>query len=190
MTDLPPSPPPTQEQIIERSLVECGLDARGISIKYEADLQSIEIVIRPSAGATAQHFQCIHDAAGYEIVTFEDQKMYVAYGEYASELARPEVLEMFKDGLQKRHLLDGFPERRNFATLLDYAKALETHAGMPPGSALKVSGDGLIFDPPRAQESPAEFAEKYSDLLAIVGYASALERVSFGFIGNEAVSEN
>lgn len=187
MTDLPPSPPPTQEQVIERSLIDCGLDAQGISVKYEADLQSIEIIIRPMAGATADDFSCIHAAAGYEIVTFEDRSMYQAYGEYASELARPQVLEMFKDRLRERHLLEGFPERRNFPTLTDYVKALETHAGITSGSALRVSGDDIIFDPPHGQTSPSEFAEKYSDLLAIVAYASALERLNFGFVGNAAV---
>ncbi|HEX7750987.1 MAG TPA: hypothetical protein VF440_01150 [Novosphingobium sp.] len=185
MTDLPPSAP-TQEQIIERKLLDCGLDARGISVKYEDELQSIEIRIRPASGATADHFKCIRDAAGHEIATFEDGKMFLAYSDYASEEARPQVLEMFKDGLRKRNLLEGFPERGSFANLADYARALELHGKISPGSTLQVSGDEIVFDPAHDQKSPADFVEKYSDLLAIVGYACALERIKFGFIGNAA----
>jgi hypothetical protein len=120
---------------------------------------------------------------------FEDPKMYSAYNAFADDLVRPQMVESFRKSLQERGLLKNFPERRNFASLQDYAKALEVHGGVPPGTALRVSGDGLIFDPPREKQSPADFAERWSDLLAITAYASALEHLSFGFIGNEAVSE-
>lgn len=186
MTDLPPSPPPTHEQVIERKLIECGLYANGISVKHEAELQSIEVRIRPASGASTRNFKCIRDAVGNEIVIFEDEKMFLAYSDYASEEARPQVLEMLKDGLRKRNLLEGFPERRSSANLADYARALELHGNIPPGSTLKAADNEIIFDPLCDQKSPADFVEKYSDLLAIVGYACALERIRFGFIGNAA----
>jgi len=189
MTDLPPSAPPAQEQIIEKKLIACGLDARGISVKYENELQSIEVRIRPASGATTEHFKCVRDVAAHEIVTFEDGKMFLAYSDYASEEARPQVLEMSKDGLRKRNLLGGFPERGNFANLANYARALELHGKISPGSTLKVSGDEIVFDPAHDQKSLADFVEKYSDLLAIVGYACALERIKFGFIGNAAAPQ-
>ena len=189
MIDMPPASPPSQEQVIEKRLIECGLNAKGVSVKYEGYLQSIEIVIRPNSGATADHFRCIKDAAGYEIVTFEDRDMYVAYNEYASVLARPQVLDGFKASLEEKGLLEGFPERRKFDNFNEYAKALETHGGLKPGTALRVSGDGIVFDPPLDDKNSADFMKCYSDLLAIVGYASALERFNFGFIGNAAASK-
>lgn len=102
MIDMPPVPPPSPEKVIEQRLIECGLDVSGVSVRYEDYLQSIEIVIRPTAGATADHFECIKNAAGYEIVTFEDREMYRAYSDYTAELARPEMLESLKAGLQER----------------------------------------------------------------------------------------
>lgn len=189
MIDMPPASPPSQEQVIEQRLIECGLNAKGISVKYEDYLQSIEITIRINAGATVDHFKCIKDAAGYEIVTFEDTNMYISYNEYASELVRPQILDDFKVSLEEKGLLKGFPERRKFENLSEYAKALEIHGGLKPGTALRVSGDGIVFDPPHNDKNPADFMERYSDLLAIIGYSSALERLNFGFIGNAAVSE-
>ncbi|KEZ20822.1 hypothetical protein CP98_00863 [Sphingobium yanoikuyae] len=189
MIDMPPALPPSEEQVIEQRLIECGLNAKGLSVKYEAHLQSIEIVIRPNAGANVDRFKCIKDASGYEIVTFEDRNMHVAYNEYASELARSQVLDGFKASLEEKGLLEAFPERRKFQNLREYAKALETHGGLKPGTALRVSGDVIVFDPPHNDKNPADFMERYSNLLAIVGYASALERLNFGFIGNAAVSE-
>lgn len=190
MIDVPSDPPLPQEQVIEQRLIECGLQIGGISIRYEDYLQSIEIIIRPAAGATTSHFECIRNAANYEIVTFEDLDMYNAYNDYASELARPQLLETFKNSLQAKGLLEGFPERQNFENLDAYAKALERHAGVAPGLALRVSDDRIVFDPPRDGSDPMAFIEGYSDLMAIVAYASALENVSFGFIGNEAIRED
>lgn len=113
----------------------------------------------------------------------------VAYNEYASELARLQVLDGFRAFLEEKGLLKEFPERRKFENLGEYAKALEIHGGLKPGTALQVSGDGIVFAPPHNDKNPMDFVERYSDLLAIVGYASALECVSFGFIGNAAASE-
>ena len=192
MIDAPPEPPPSYEQVFEHQLVECGLDANGISVRYEDDLQSIEIVIRPSAGATASHFECIKKATGYEIVTFEDREMYAAYMQYTSELARPEMLEDLEGRLREKGLLEGFPERQNYETLADYAMALEKHGGVLPGSALRIAGDTIYFDPPRDGQRPphfAEFSERYSDLLDVILFASVRDRLNFGFIGNEAFVE-
>ena len=189
MIDVPPEPLPTQEQIIEQRLLDCGLNAGGFTVKYEDYLQSIEIAIAPSAGATSDNFACIKEAAGYEIVTFQDGAMFAAYMDFASELARPEMMAMYESRLKEAGLWEGFPDREDFRSLEEYAKALEVHAGMKPGSALRVSGDGILFDPPSASPNYADFAERYSNLLSVVAYASTRDRVKFGFIGNERVAE-
>ena len=189
MIDVPPEPLPTQEQVIEQRLLDCGLNAGGFTVKYEDYLQSIEISIAPGAGASSDNFACIKEAAGYEIVTFQDGAMFAAYMEFASELARPEMTEMYASRLKEAGLWKGFPDREDFRSLEEYAKALEVHAGMKPGSALRVSGDGILFDPPFASPTFADFAESYSNLLSLVAYASTRDRVKFGFIGNERVAE-
>jgi len=187
--DTPPEPPPSPEQIIEQRLVDCGLDAHGLSVRYEDGLQSLEIVIASSAGATSKHFACIKEAAEHEIVTFEDGGMYSAYSKFTTELARPEMLAGSEKALKEAGLYEGFPEREAFETLEEYAVALEKHAGANPGSALRVSGDGILFDPPRDAASYADFEDRYSNLIAVVAYASIRDRVGFGFIGNGAIAE-
>lgn len=188
MIDMPPVPPPSQEQVIEQRLVECGLDTQGISVKYENYLQSIEIVIAPNAGAASEDFACIKEAAGYEIVTFQDGAMFAAYMDFASELARPDMLASYESRLKEAGLWEGFPERQGFASLAEYAVALEGHGGVEPGTVLRVSGDGILFDPPRNADY-SEFVERYSKLLLVVSYASMRDRLSLGFLGNENVAE-
>ena len=189
MIDMPPVPPPSPEKVIEQRLIECGLDVSGVSVRYEDYLQSIEIVIRPTAGATADHFECIKNAAGYEIVTFEDREMYRAYSDYTAELARPEMLESLKAGLQEKGLLEALPERANFESLDAYAKALEAHGGVALGSVLRVCGDDILFYPPSDNKSPVAFLDHYSDLIGIIGYLSVRDGLGFAFVGNEQFSD-
>ena len=189
MIDVPPEPLPTQEQVIEQRLLDCGLNLGGFTVKYEDYLQSIEIVIEPSAGATSDKFACIKEAAGYEIVTFRDGEMFAAYMDFASELARPEMMVTYEGRLKDAGLWDGFPVRGDYSSLERYARALEAHAGMEPGSALRVSGDGILFEPPSASHNYADFADRYANILSVVAYAATKDRVKFGFLGNEAVEE-
>lgn len=114
-----------QEAIIEHRLIDCGLLGTGISVKYEADLQSILVFVRPAAKVTADHFECIKKAVGNEIVMFEDRDMNAAYDEHVSEGIRPIVLASVEGTLRQGGLLRGFPERKNFASLDQYARALE-----------------------------------------------------------------
>lgn len=189
MIDVPAEPLPTQELAIEERLLECGLKLGGFTVKYEDYLQSVEIVIAPSAEATSDDFACIQEAAGYEIVTFQDRDMFAAYMDFTSELVRPQIIVELEGRLKEAGLWEGFPNRENFGSLEDYAEALEVHAGMEPKSALRVSGDGILFDPPSASNDPNGFIERYANLLSVVAYASTKDRVSFGFIGNERVEE-
>ncbi|RDC60342.1 hypothetical protein HME9302_01545 [Alteripontixanthobacter maritimus] len=170
-------------------MLDCGLNPGGFTVKYEDYLQSIEISIEPSAGATSDNFDCIRGAAGNEIVTFEDGEMFAAYMDFAAELARPDMMVMYEGRLKEAGLWEGFPVREDYGSLEEYAEALEVHAGMKPGSALRVSGDGILLDPPSASHNYPDFAERYANLLSVVAYAATKDRVNFGFIGNERVAE-
>jgi hypothetical protein len=188
--DVPPEPPATPEQVIEQGLVDCGLSKTGFTVKYEDYLQSIEIVIRSAAGVTNDHFACIREAAGYEIVSFEDGAMQMAYLDFVSELVRPQLLVEAKAELEERGLLADFPDRESFDNLQDYAEALEVHSGLSPNSTLKVHGDSITFDPPRDGGNFQNFSNRYSNLLLAIRFAAARgDFRNFGFIGNEKYAE-
>ena len=189
MIDVPPEALPTQEQVIEQRLFDCGLNPGGFTVKYQDYLQSIEIFIEPSAGATSDNFDCIREAVGNEIVTFEDAEMFSAYIDFVSELTRPDMLVMYEGKLKEAGLWEGFPVREHYASLKEYVEALEVHAGIEPGSALRVSGENIVWDPPGAPHNYADFAERYTNFLSVIAYAATKDRVNFGFFGNEKVAE-
>lgn len=187
---MPATPPSAHEQVIEQRLVECGLSPGGFTVKYEDYLQSIEIVITSAAGARKEHFPCIRQAVEHEIVSFADGAMQKAYSEYETEILRPQMLESATADLKKRGLLENFPERHRFATLELYAQALERHSGLPPKSALRVSGERIFFDPARGHTNLRDFDKRYSSLLAMIMFATARgDFKGFGFIGNESFAE-
>jgi hypothetical protein len=176
------------EQVIEQRLEDCGLDAKGIFVKYEGYLQSIEVVIKPEAGAASQHFPCIHKATGYEIVTFANTRMAQQYRDFTTELFRPKMLEDARKSLEKMGLLKNFPVRATFGSDKLFAEAIEVHCALDAGTAIKSYGESLVFEP--SQESLKDFdafQEKYSCLLTAMTFATAKRYVkSFGFVGNEA----
>lgn len=183
------TPPSAHEQVIEQRLVECGLSRGGFSVKYEDYLQSIEIVITSAAGAREEHFPCIRQAVEHEIVSFADASMQKAYSDFETELLRPQMLESATAELKKRGLLKNFPDRSSFASLERYAQALERHSGLAPRSTLRVSGEAILFDPPRGQTNFEDFDKRYSKLVAVIMFASARgDFKAFGFIGYEALA--
>jgi hypothetical protein len=190
MIETPPEPPPAQEQVIEQRLLGCGLKAGGFTVRYEDDLQSILIVITPSAQTKPEQFVCIREAAGYEIVTFEDAEMFGAYMHSMAELARPEVLADEETFLKERGLWENFPKRSDYGAFVDYLRALETHASFAPGTVLKADGDqGIRLEPLNDQIFEEVSYERWSVLLAVLKYASARDGMPLGFVGNDKVAE-
>jgi len=186
MFDAPPEPPPSQEQVIEQKLVDCGLEAARFSVKYEDYLQGIEVVITPEAGVTPDHFRCIHEAAFPDIVTFTDSEMYHRYMAYLEELFRPQVLADAEAELKKLGLWDGFPTRDGYSNLADYTRALEAHAGHSPGTMLRAEGsDRVALDPTDRDLFTATDFERLAVLLTVLKFASAREGFAIGFVGND-----
>lgn len=185
MIDLPPEPPASPQQHIEQKLVDCGVERRSFSVKYEDYLQSIEIVVNDQAKIQASQFACIRAAAGNEIVSFKNGATQLAYNDFVTELVRPEMVTRAKVELEKRGLLVAFPNRASFPDLKRYAEALEAHCGMSPGSALQVGSQDIIFDPPEKNTGFPEFSKRYSCILSLLMYASAKGDATFAFIGNE-----
>jgi hypothetical protein len=190
MIDMPPEPRPAYEQVIEQKLIQCGLRVGGFTVKYEDELQSVEIVIDKQAGASRENIDCIREAAGYQIVTFRDGDMQKAYVEKAFEALKPKMLTEARAALEKRGLLDCFPERSSYASDKLFAEALERHCGMKPGTFFVQSQWGLLGQPKLSNRSKAE-DDRMACLMSAITYVSAKgEKFEFGFIGNEAFPPN
>lgn len=188
---MPPQPPIHQEQAIQQKLVECGLNADGFTVKYEDYLQSIEIVIDESAGASESDFACIHKAVDHEIVTFKKADLQVAYLDFVGEIYRPQMLAEAEKSLEKRGLLKDFPERASFSTDKLFAEALERHCGVERGSFFVESEWGLTAQP-QMTDKPIEGPEwdKVTCLMSAMMYVAAKGEVfKVGFIGNEAIPD-
>ncbi|MEM1195885.1 MAG: hypothetical protein AAGH57_07250 [Pseudomonadota bacterium] len=170
-------------------LIECGLERKGVSIKYDPDLLGFSINILKEAKAEPADFRCISEAVGYEFVLFENGELMSGYLEFQSEQMRPQLLRETTLELQEHGLLDGFPDFEDFTSVESYVHALEGHAGLKPGEALRVDGRWVTFEPRIIPGDFSRFSERYTKLLAVIRYTNLRypNAFKFGFIGNEKV---
>lgn len=190
MIDTPPEPPAAQEEVIAAKLAECGLKAGGFTVRYEAELQGVEVLISPLAEATPAMFGCIHDATFPEFVRFEDLAAFRQFIAFQEELFRPQAMAEGEAELQKRGLWEGFPRREAHPDLPDLARALEVHAGFSPGTMLRAeAGIRIVIDPVDRNLWVQMDNERLAVLLVVLKFASARDRFSIGFIGNDKVRE-
>lgn len=92
--------------------------------------------------------------------------------------------------MAERGLLETFPGREDHATLADYARALETHAGFAPGSVLQLGGDNrvtIVF--PESIEPAETNYERFTTLFAVLTFASTNGEFKLGFVGNDKYRE-
>lgn len=75
----PRSTGPSEEQIVEQKLVDCGLKRSGLSVSYVDDWRSVVAVINDEAEARAEHFDCIRDAVWPQEVRFESPELERSY---------------------------------------------------------------------------------------------------------------
>ena len=187
MIDMPPTSPPAQEQLIEQKMIQCGLKAGAFTVKYEDYLQSIEVVIEKTAGASEKNIDCIKDAAGVEIVTFRDAELQKVYNDRVYEAMRPKMLADAEADLEKRGRLNGLPERASFGSDKLFGEALERHCGLRPGSFFTQAQEGLVGRPREGRWREADM-DKMACLMSAIIYVTAKgEGVKFGFIGNATV---
>jgi len=187
MVDMPDTPP-AYDKILMQRLIRCGLQQRGLAVQYQREFQSIEIFIGQDSHATADHFDCINDTAGYEVVTFENPEMQRAYDDRVVDIRRPNILANARAALESRGVLEGFPERSKFSTDKLFAEALERQCGMAPGSFFVQTQSGMIGQPKTGSKSKADEARE-TCLIAAIMYASAKgEPFKFGFDGNGAIA--
>ncbi|KQN88878.1 hypothetical protein ASE90_18315 [Sphingomonas sp. Leaf67] len=183
MIDMPQTPPSAYEQVLVQKLVRCGLRPDGFTVRYEAELQSVEVVIGEGSGATKEHVECIRQAAGSEIVTIRDPAVQRAYEDRIGEVMRPVMLASAKTELERRGVLNDFPRRSAYPTDKAFAEALERQCGLVPGAMFVESAGGLILRP---DAMGGESFDKLTCVLAAARYAQAQgDRFTFGIIGNE-----
>lgn len=182
------NPQVADERVIAEGLRECGLAQSGFIIRSNDELQSIEIVIDATAGASKDKLDCIRQASAHEIVTFRDQAMQDAYHERAAEALQPKILAEAREGLEKRGLLKGFPERSAYSSDKLFAEALERHCGMKPGSFLVMSHGQLTAQPKRGELSTEDWDKSACMMNAIMYVSAKGGNFKIGFIGNEAVA--
>lgn len=193
--DTPPEPPAIfqREQTIRQSLAQCGLDPAGLSYEYDEDSDRFYISVGKASAITTDHFPCMYEAADFEQFLFDDSDLALKYDAFVQELHRPQVMAETEARLKARGLWDGFPVRETYPTVEDFLKAIEVHVGVAPGTWLKASGEGRItLHPPfdaQTIETFAAFEQQSGDLLLALWYATARDRMQFGFIGNDKVRE-
>lgn len=181
--------PPAHEQVITQKLLACGLSKSGLSVSYQDELQSYEIVISPTANATPEMFACIRDAVSSESVTFEDPELTKAYFDFVSEALRPQIIASAETALAELGLLKGLPRRADFASDTLFAAALEEHCGLTKGEVIRPFGGMLVLQPPiDSHPDFASAAKRYACLLSAMTLAGARGDIKFGFVGNQAVA--
>ncbi|MFU7528898.1 hypothetical protein [Qipengyuania sp. ASV99] len=179
--DGPPPEYSVEETRIADRLQSCGLNRAGFTVTYEDWLQSFEIVISEKAGPSENDIECIHEAAGYEIVSFEDPDLQRAYDKHVSDLLAPERIAENQRYLEERGLLDSAPTLAKFGNLTKLAIEIERLCGFEPGSILTVQGDDLMLGGPGSALLDADY-EQSACLLALIRYSGVTK---FGFVGNE-----
>lgn len=183
MGDVPPA---AEEQILREGLAGCGLKAAGVAMVYDEDIQGYVITIGLAAGATATQFECIESVARGNSVAFEDKELVRTFDKASYAHAKALWLAEAKETLRKRGLLDGLPKRSDFASVEQFAVAMERHCGFAAGSILKARDGDIGIQPDNIREGKEDF-ERLSALMAAVTYATA-ESGDFkmGFVGNES----
>ncbi|NBB26331.1 hypothetical protein GVM20_14455 [Porphyrobacter sp. SLTP] len=195
MMDFPADPPSPEQrqQAIQASFAACGLDPAGLTYEYDEDSYIFYITIMPASGVSAEHFPCIHEAAGFDFVRFDPPDLAGPYNAYVREAMRPELLAQAEEQLKARRLWAGFPAREAYGSFAAYLEALEAHAGVAPGTWLKAEGEGrIIFTPPidaLTIDTLKSFEKTQETMLMVVFHATARDRTEFGFFGNDKVRE-
>ena len=188
MVDMPQTPPPAYELAVTQKLVRCGLRADGFTVRYEAELQAVEVVIGEGAGATTAHVECIRQAAGSEIVTIHDSAVRHAYENRVAEVVRPAMLASARAALERHGALKDFPRRSAYPSDKGFAEALERQCSLAPGSVFVEQAGKLILRP---DAFDGQSFDKLTCVLAAAQYAEARgDHFTFGIIGNEQVADD
>lgn len=189
MMDMPPM---GHAQAVD-AVSQCGLPASSVRIRYDKLLQAYVIVIGKVPSKPREPLlKCVYAAAaprGFD-VEFKDRLAHDAYWKLAFEEERKKANAEGRRWLEERNLTAGMPLYRAGQTdIAGFARAVESHCSIEPGSALEVAGPDLLtlrrdfFDFPVG-------TDRSNHLMCLMNVLAASDLaqggVKFGFLGNEA----
>jgi hypothetical protein len=190
MIDMPPA---GHAQAIE-AVRECGLSASSIHIRYDKLLEAYVIAFAKLRSKPQEPvLRCVYAAAaprGYE-VEFKDRPIHDAYWKLAFEEGRKKADAEGRRWLAERNLIAAMPLFRAGQTeIAGFARAVESHCSVEPGSALEVAGpDALTMRRDFFDEFPVneDKSDKLTCLMNVLGASDLAQGgVKFGLVGNEA----
>lgn len=165
-------------------LAACGVAHDNVRIQYENELQDFSIRISGAAPKLEQaQLECLArlELSGL-IISFEDAETDAEFRSVAQSVLRAKAREDAIVWLTAQNLLDGLP-LFDPATgdLSSYARQLEEHCGLAPGSILEVYSPSLL-----TIRRDVDFG---SDALRCISHAIAASDladhgVAFGFVGS------
>ncbi len=171
------------------AVVSCGVSRSGVSLRYEALLQSDVLSIAASSGATDKMFECIRSATwARAMVEFEEPEIGARYQAYDNAEAGALMKAMAQEKIRKAGKQDTFPSYSAERPLAEYLKALEVFCGLNPGSAFEVIGADSFTYKKDFLTFPTNPGAK---CLTDAWMASGLDQhgIRLVFIGNAAVEE-
>lgn len=156
---------------------------------YDEDTQGYIITIGDAAGATNTHFECIERVTRGNWPVFENKELDRTFKEASYARARDLWLADAKKTLRERGLLESLPQRSNYASVNEFAAALELHCGFEVGSILKVQDGKVVIWPENIREGHSDYS-RLSALIAAVSIAAVeIGDVKMGFVGNERLAD-
>lgn len=186
------TPPALHAETVE-AVSRCGLPISSVRVHYDKLLQAYVIVVGKVRKQPQEPvLRCVHAAAaprGYD-VEFKDRMAHQAYWKVAFEEGRKKADAAGRRWLEERNLTAGMPMFRAGQTEISaFARAVESHCSVEPGSALEVAGPDALTMRRDFFEIPVS-EEKSDNLLCLMNVLAASDLaqggVKFGFVGNEA----
>lgn len=183
MIGLPPATPVIQQ------LARCGLKAEKLHVRFDDLLQSDVVTVKTGSGADPEMFICIRRAVwGNTDIAFEDTQLDAEYRKFDQAVGTAEVKAQARAWLSSKGLLDKLPTFKVLEQSSSVIEKIEAFCSIPRGTALDEVLPGLISLkrgflslPPKPQLSCL------LNVLMVVDLEK--QGLRFGFIGNEAFSE-
>jgi hypothetical protein len=176
------------------AIISCDVPEANVSIAYDELLQSDVVRISDVGGDDEERLRCLmRSIHPFYIVEIEEPQQNDRYRQLVLEEQAARARVEGEKWLQERGLFAGAPPFDADTTpLADYARAVETHCGLEPGSALEILDEQTLT--PR-QSALASLLENDGEKLTCVMHVIALSgdgerQVAFGFLSEPAVASN
>jgi hypothetical protein len=174
---------------IVSALKPCGLNANDITVRFDDEIQSTIVTVKSSVKVDASSFICLRQALWAKAdIDFEDDHPRKSYRKFDDEISRAEGRAVARAWFEQRGLLDKLPSFTDGDSASSVTAKVEYFCGLKPGFAFEERFPGLLSIKRELMTVPPKPG------LECLFYAMAAidtDKVGmrFGFIGNEAVSE-